>query len=118
MDKTRSPGAEDSGRGSRSRGTNAVRTSTRANEIATERDYWVEVRTDALRKPFEKLNNEFWDTQLTKEEQSAAIETFNDDFKLAYAVNLYPYLEGKPVVKLLWDSSQSSVQSVLMLTYI
>jgi len=88
------------------------------SEAVPDRDYWIDVRADAVSRPFEKLDDEFWDTQLTKKEQSAAIETFESDFESAYAVNLYPYLEGKPVVKLLWDSSQWSVQSILMLTCI
>jgi len=100
------------------RQVNPTQTPPWISEAVPDRDYWIDVRADAVSKPFEKLDDEFWDTQLTKEEQSAAIEMFENDFESAYAVNLYPYLEGKSVVKLLWDSSQSSVQSVLMLTRI
>jgi hypothetical protein len=118
MDKTRSPRAEDKGRSSRRRGTNAVQTSTRSVATAPDRDYWVKVREDARNKPFKKLDDEFWHTQLTKKEQSAAIETFEDDFKSGYAVNLHPYLKGEPVVKILCGFDQSSVRSIIMLTYV
>jgi hypothetical protein len=118
MDKTRCPRAEDRGRSSRRRGTKAVQTSTRSVTTATDRDYWVKVRRDARKKPFTKLDDEFWDTQLTKKEQSAAIKTFEDDFESAYAVNLHPYLKGELVVQILCGFDQSSVRSVIMLTYI
>ena len=118
MPNTRSPGAEDRGRSSRRRGTNAVQTSTRVLETATDRDYAVDVKADANRGPFKKLDEEFWETQLTKEEQTAAIEAFEHDFKSGYDVNLHPYLKGEPVVKILCGSDHLSAQPVLMLTYI
>jgi hypothetical protein len=118
MVKTRGPRAEDRGRSSRRRGTKAVQTSTRFVATATDRDYWVNVKKDARKKPFKKLNDEFWDTQLTKKEQRAAIETFENDFKSGYDVNLHPYLKGEPVVKVLCGFDQSSVRSIFMLTYI
>jgi hypothetical protein len=87
------------------------------SEAVPARDYCINVRTDAGSRPFEKLDDEFWDTQLMKKEQSAAIKTFEDDFESAYAVNLHPYLKGEPVVEILCGFDQSSVRSVFMLTY-
>jgi hypothetical protein len=91
---------------------------TMISEAVPDRDYWISVREDACSRPFKKLDDEFWDTQLTKKEQSAAIETFENDFESAYAVNIHPYLKGEPVVKILCGFDQSSVRSIIMLTYV